>query len=143
MPPQPRWQPLNQIPLIASVVEGMLQHTQEQYDLFKQAEDQPYVLDDALVERAERLYQAQPSDFWLYETQCSRWLADPLITAAQRQRVEAIQTEMVRLKANTLSLLALLKTLKAGTINRIFEKSDLEVGLEFLLGTSPKPRKPK
>jgi len=143
MPPQPRWQPLTQISLIASVVEGMLHHTQEQYALFKQAEDQPYVLDDALVERAERLYQVQHADLWLYETQCSRWLADPAITAAQPQRVAAIQTETVRLKANTLSLLALLKILKAGTINRMMEKSDLEVGLDFLMGIPRKPRKPK
>jgi len=78
-----------------------------------------------------------------YETQCSRWLADPAITAAQRQRVAAIQTETVRLKANTLSLLALLKILKARTINRMMEKSDLEVGLEFLMGGPRKPRKPK
>jgi len=34
--PEPRWQPLQGIPLITDIVQGMLKHTQDQHHLFQQ-----------------------------------------------------------------------------------------------------------
>lgn len=130
--PEPNWQPISQLPLLTSMVDTVLENTEEQYQTFASVKDRPYVLDDDIVNRAIRLYQAQIDDVWFYEEQFSRWLAEPL-TDLQRQEVNRLNAQLPRIKELSQAILELMDEMKDGTINRILEKSDLELGLEFLL----------
>jgi hypothetical protein len=75
---EPNWQPISQLPLLTSMVDTVLENTEDQYQTFVSIKERPHVLDDDIVNRAIRLYQAQIDDVWFYEEQFSRWLAEPL-----------------------------------------------------------------
>lgn len=134
--PEPNWQPISQLPLLASMVDGVLANSEEQHETFAHVRAKPHVLDDEIVNRAINLYQAQLDDLWFYEEQFARWLKAPL-TASQRQEAGALwarlASQLPRIRELSEAILALLDEIKRGTINRILEKSDLELGLEFLL----------
>ncbi|MGB7067409.1 MAG: hypothetical protein WBF55_19905 [Syntrophobacteria bacterium] len=87
-------------------------------------------MDDDIVNRAIKLYQAQIDDLWFYEEQFARWLAEPL-TDSQRQEVSRLNAQLPHLKELSQAILELMDEMKDGTINRIMEKSDLELGLDF------------
>ena len=103
----------------------------------QEARPQPYVLDDATVHRVLQVYTAQQNDLWLYEEQLRRWGALSL-AAAQRQEVERLVSQLARLRQVIAANLALAKELQSGTIERVVAKSDVELGLEFLLRHLPK-----
>ena len=56
------------------------------------------------------------------------------LTASQRGEVERLQDCVRKLQELAESILSLAEELKQGTIERVLRKSDLELGLEFLLG---------
>jgi hypothetical protein len=49
--PSPTWQPLSALPLIGSLIEGMLQEAEEHYQTLQKARPRPHVLDDDTVLR--------------------------------------------------------------------------------------------
>ena len=44
-----QWQPLSKLPLIASMIDGMLADTEEQYQELLEAKPRPHILDDYTV----------------------------------------------------------------------------------------------
>ena len=44
--PQPQWQPITQLSLIARHIDGMLESATEQYETLQLAKPKPFVLDD-------------------------------------------------------------------------------------------------
>ncbi len=54
--PQPTWQPITQLPLIASAIDGMLEAAEEQVILLQQARPKAHVLDDHTVGRVIAVY---------------------------------------------------------------------------------------
>ncbi|MCA9933344.1 MAG: hypothetical protein KC415_05440 [Anaerolineales bacterium] len=125
--------PLSFLPALTEVIIGSLAQTKEQHESFAAARHKPHVLDDALVDRAIRLYEEQLTSIPLHERQLTWWLADE-ITDAQRYQVQDLQTKLPQLRAKTEALLALLAELKQGTIDRIMEMSDEELALKVLRG---------
>lgn len=129
---QANWQPISNLPLIASLVDGTLEDTQEQHQLFLDAVPKPHVLDDYTVQRAQRLCQAQLDDLWFFEEQCRRW-SNQQLSSTQHQEVKRIVAQIGRIRELSQTILGLLAEIRKGTIDRIMEKSDLELGIEFLL----------
>ena len=135
-PPQKRKQirhPMTQLPLFTEQIIGMLTHTEAQYDLFLEACTKPHVLDDATVERAQRAYETQWADMPLFEKQLKWWLSEEL-SVAQRYQVTDLMGKLAALQACNQKILSLLAGLKQGTINRILEMDDEELGRQFLRG---------
>ncbi len=130
-PPQPQWQPITQLALIASHIDGMLEAAQEQYQTLQPARAKPHVLDDYTVGRVTDVFTAQKNDLWLFEEQLKRWAAQSL-TARQRTEVQRLTTQMARLRQVITDILALADELKKGTIEQVLGKSDEEIGLDFL-----------
>ena len=91
------------------------------------------MLDDAIVNRAVKLYEDHLSLIPLHEQQLNWWLSEN-ITDAQRYQVEDLLAKLPTLREKTEELLALLAELKQGTIDRILEMSDEELGWKFLRG---------
>jgi hypothetical protein len=132
---KPRWQPLSLLPVVALMIDEVVQNSEDQHEAFSEARDKPHVLDDATVSRATRLYKAQLEDLRLYEEQLKRWQMQPL-TGDQRREVDRLLGQLPRIKQLSEAILEMLDEIKEGTIDKILAKSDLEVGLEFLLGNS-------
>src|SRR6266702_6536166 len=137
----PQWQPIEKLPLIASLIDGALDATTEQYESLTEAKQQPYSLDDALVNRAIKAFTNQKGDLLTYDEQLTRWKKQRL-TPKQHAEVERLNGQMKKLHKLTSATLALAEELQELTIERLLEKDDAEVGLEYLLGTLGKPQKP-
>lgn len=137
--PQQIRRPISFLPTYTELIIGELAQTEEQYDSFAAAGDRravahnPHVLDDAIVDRAVKLYEDQISFIPLHEQQLNWWLSEN-ITDAQRYQVEDLLAKLPALHEKTEVLLALLAELKQGTIDRILEMSDEELGWKFLRG---------
>jgi len=130
---EPTWQPIEALPMIASLIDDQLEGAQEQYQTLLKAEGRPYVLDDHTVARVSRVYGDTEADLWLYDTQLRRWDQEDL-TSAQRGEVERLKGQMMALHEVVEAILALAERLKGQTIESLMAKSDVEVGLEWLLG---------
>jgi hypothetical protein len=115
------------------MIDGALAETQEQYQTLLEAKPRPHVLDDYTVGRVTKVYGDQRQDVAHYAEQIARWADEPL-TTAQRDEVARLQTQVKKLGEVTAAILSLAQELKAGTIDRLLEKSEVEVGLEFLQG---------
>src|SRR5260370_41691114 len=75
----------------------------------------------------------------LYAEQLRRW-PDQDPSAVKRRELERLEEQNRRLRQVTTAVLALAAELRKGTIDRIMAMSDLELGLQALLGTLPPGR---
>ena len=129
----PQWQPLSMLPVVAQAIGGMLESAEEQQRNLRSVRDRPYVLDDAIVARLLRLYTEQRDDLSVYEEQLQRWQQVPR-TAGQQRELERLRTQLVRLREAIREILLISNDVKSQTRERLLEKDDIEVGLDFLLG---------
>jgi hypothetical protein len=134
--PQPQWQPITQLSLIARHIDGMLESASEQYANLLQAQPKPYVLDDYTIGRVREVFTTQQNDLWLFDEQLRRWQTGQLSTA-QREEVERLVGQMAKLRQVIVDILNLADELKEGTIEKQLAKSDEQLGLEFLLRHFP------
>ena len=135
-PPRVNWQPISALPLITSLIDGLLDETEQQYENLRSCRPQPHVrdvLDDYTVGRVIQVYTDQAGDVGLYAEQLSRWSGLNL-TASQRREVARLSEQIPRIRERISAILALANELKGGTIETVLGKSDLEVGIEFLFG---------
>ncbi len=129
----PHWQPISALPMIASLIDGMVTDTTEQWETLQLAKDRPHVLDSALVERIQRAYSEQLDTSELFKEQLIRWQNEQLSTA-QANEISRLQGQVEKLRTNLSHILGLADEVKEKTIDKILEKDDFELGLDFLLG---------
>jgi transposase len=130
---QVNWQPISQMRLIASMIDTSLNDTREHLGTLTEAKDRPHVLDDATIDRVEQVHAEQMDYVEIYTQQISRWRNEHL-SAAQASELDRMDKQNQRLRALTADILALASELRNGTIERVLEMSDLELGLQYLLG---------
>jgi len=70
---QVKWQPISQLPLIGSMIDGALNDTRDHLQTLTEARGRPHVLDDATVDRVERVHQEQLAFVDIYAEQLRRW----------------------------------------------------------------------
>ena len=128
--PTPEWQPLERLPLIAEMIDG--------YVTLREARQRPHVFDDALVDRIDRVYGDALEMTGLFEQQLRRWRNSGL-TVDQKRDVARLEGQVLCLRRGLTTILALAAEIRQGTIDRVMDKSDLELGLEVLLGIRPPP----
>jgi hypothetical protein len=135
-----QWQPIEKLSLLAKIIDGTLASAYETFAALQQGQQNPYSLDDATVKRASKLFTDQKNGLWEFDEQLARWKAQSL-TPAQQAEVERLQHQMEKLHEQNTAILSLVEELQELTIERLLEKDDAEVGLEYLLGTLGKPQK--
>jgi hypothetical protein len=59
---EPQWQPIEFLPVFVTMIQGMLESSQEQYGSLLQARDRPQILDDHTIQRILKLFTEQ-NDF--------------------------------------------------------------------------------
>ena len=138
--PPPTWRPISWLPTISSAISGGLAAAQEFHSTLDAAWDRPYSLDEDTLARVRRAYREQAEDVELYAEQLRRWQAGSL-SLAQRQEVERLAVQVEEWRREVVAILELVDELNDNTIEALLRKSDLEVGLEALLGREPHRRR--
>ncbi len=129
---EPNWQPISSLPRIATVIDGQLQACRSQHQTLLKAAGQPYTLDDATVARVRRVFGDTADGLAIYDEQLARWNKQPL-ASDQRHEVERLAAQVASLHEVVDQILALGEQLKDQTIETLLAKSDLDVGVEWLL----------
>jgi hypothetical protein len=128
------WQPISQMPLIASMISTSLVETREHLGTLTKAKDRPHVLDDATIDRVEQVHAEQMEFVTIYTQQISRWRAEKP-SPARISELDRMDTQNQQLREVTKAVLDLADDLRQGTIDRVLAMSDFELGLQTLLGT--------
>lgn len=131
MDPKARWQPVSALPELAGIIDGMLRDSQEEHQRLLEAKPRPHELDDYTVNQLARAFTDQAETLGRYEQQLDRWRRLRL-QSDQAFEVDRLKAQLGRLVTLNADILALAQDLKQGTINRVLEKSDAEVGMESL-----------
>lgn len=130
------WHPLTMMPTIAALIDQSIEDTLENLATLNEACTRPGSLDNATVDRIDRLYAEQEEFVAIYAEQIERWrTARP--SPKQRRDLDAMAERNEQLADLTDEVLALAKELREGTIDRIMGMSDLELGLMALMGRRP------
>lgn len=127
------WQPISALPLIASMIDGLLDEVEKQCANLRACRSKPHILDNYTVRRVIDVYTTQSGDVGLYEEQLSRW-RNLNLAPSQRLEVDRLAAQIPTIRERITAILGLAEELKGGTIDTVLAKSDLELGLEFLLG---------
>ena len=136
---QVNWQPISQMPLVASMITASLYDTREHLGTLTKAKDRPHVLDDATIDRVEQVHTEQMEFVDIYTRQISRWRNEKP-SAAQSRELDRMDEQNQQLRGVTADVLALASELRKGTIERVLGMSDLELGLQYLLGRQSSDR---
>ena len=126
------WQPISKMPLIASMIHGALVDTRGYLETLGEARTRPHVLDDATIDRTERVHAEQMEFIDIYAQQISRWRTEKL-SADQTRELDRMEAQNAHLRTVTADVLALAQELRKGTIERVLGMSDIELGLHVLL----------
>ena len=126
------WQPISEMPLIASMIDGALEDAREHMETLTKARTRPHALDDATIDRTERVHTEQMEFVEIYAQQISRWRTENL-SADQARELDRMAAQNGHLRAVTADVLALASELRKGTIQRVLAMSDVELGLHALL----------
>src|SRR5271156_488809 len=94
------WQPISQMPLVASMIDGALNDTADHIQTLTKARTRPHVLDDATIDRVERVHGEQLEFVDIYAEQLRRW-RDEARSAAQRQELDRLEVQNCRLRQVT------------------------------------------
>ncbi len=126
------WQPISEMPLIASMIDGALEDTREHMETLTKAQTGPHVIDDATIDRTERVHAEQMEFVKIYAEQISRWRTET-VSADQARELDRMAAQNGHLRSVTADVLALASELRKGTIERVLAMSDVELGLHTLL----------
>ena len=121
------------MPQVREALDGMEQDTADQIRNFEEGLTKPHVLDDHLMNRAIRLMKERMEFYFLYAEQLSQWSSLDL-DPDRRREVERLIEVNQRVRAGSERAIELCERIKEGTIDRIMEKDDFDLGVEAFLG---------
>ena len=133
---QPNLQPKSMIPTIVTMTNDMVTSSSEQLANFERAKYQPHVLDNAIIVRSLKLYKEQKEQTKVFLEQCSIWRKEDL-TNIESAQVRAIEDNILLLVTLNNQILEILDYCKELTIDKILDKDDMELALDFLSGKLP------
>jgi hypothetical protein len=126
-------QPIAHLPLIAGFIDENLADARSLLEDLKQAKGRPHVLDDATLDRVDEQYSSMAAEnVRMHAWQLARWAALDL-SSPQRVEVERLEAQLKSYKREATRVLKLSQKLREGVIERVLERDDASVGLEFLL----------
>lgn len=129
---QPNWQPIKNMSMITNLIDSQLTDAKEQYITLSEARSKPYVLNDSIVRRTIKVYTEQLDFTQVFEKQLLKWEKEEYLKPIQQTEICRLQEQVKQSYKTLTDILALAEELKMGTIEKVMEKSDLELGIESL-----------
>ncbi|MGH0945403.1 hypothetical protein ACQVTS_30910 [Bacillus mycoides] len=129
---QPNWQPIQNLPIIANLIDGQSSDAKEQYVNLLETLNKPHVLNDAIIQRTIHFYTEQLEFVWIFEEQLSKWKKEERLTPIEQSEIERLQGQVQQLHSILTDILAITEKLKDGTYEKVMAKSDLQLGIESL-----------
>lgn len=129
---QPNWQPIQNLPIIANLIDGQSSDAKEQYVNLLEALSKPHVLNDAIIQRTIHVYTEQLEFVWIVEEQLSKWKKEERLTPIEQSEIERLQGQVQQLHSILTDILTITEKLKDGTYEKVMAKSDLQLGIESL-----------
>ncbi|MEK7019599.1 hypothetical protein [Bacillus sp. FSL R9-9410] len=129
---QPNWQPIQNLPIIANLIDGQSADAKEQYGNLLEARNKPHVLNDAILQRNIHVYTEQLEFIWIFKEQLSKWIKEERLTPIEQNEIERLQGQVQQLHSILTDILALTEKLKEGTYEKVMAKSDWQLGIESL-----------
>ncbi len=118
--------------LFAELLEGHVEDADALHASLESARARPHVLDDATLDRVEQQYTVMEREtIQGYEWQFARW-KHAVLTPAERTGLERTRQLLSDYEGRSARVLAVVAELRSGTIERVLERSDLELGLEVM-----------
>ena len=111
-----------------------LDDTRAHLETLSEARVCPHVLGDATIDRVGQVHTEQLQFVDIYIQQISRWRTEKP-SADQTRELARMEAQNQRLRAVTAEVLALAGELRKGSIERVMGMSDVELGLQALLGS--------
>ncbi|MGH0883384.1 hypothetical protein A6E22_16140 [Bacillus cereus] len=130
--PEPNWQPISALSMIANMIDNQLEDTNEQYTQLLEVNQQPCVLDDYTVCRIIQLHTDQLEFIPIYKKQLEKWQIEVHLTLTQQNEITRLQKQVEQWENVSTDILHLVSILKEKTIEKILSKSDLELGIHSL-----------
>ncbi|MGE6963878.1 hypothetical protein ACQKIW_29135 [Bacillus thuringiensis] len=130
--PEPNWQPISALSMIANMIDGQLEESQEQYTTLLETKQKPHVLDDYTVHRVIQVYTDQLEFLPIYIKQLEKWQTEVSLTLTQQNEIQRLQEQVRQWKQVLTDILDLANKLKEETIEKVMSKSDLELGIQSL-----------
>lgn len=124
---------INMLPLYLEMSQGQFSSSFEQLQYFEACKERPSVLDDDIVNRTIKLHEEQKEYNLLTLEQCRRWrLQRP--SDEELEDIEIVEKYIKKLQQVNKQILFLAYHYKDHTINRILEKEDGELAIDFMMG---------
>lgn len=125
------WQPISEMALIASMIDGALDDTRDHMKTLTEARAKPHVLDDATIDRVDQVHLEQLEFVDIYAQQIRRWRTENPSSDRDRE-LDRMEEQNQQLRIVTAEVLVLARELRRGTIDRIMGMNDAELGLMAL-----------
>ena len=138
---QQEWKPIDFLPVYLTLLRGMLDSNQEQFDVLSKARQKPGVLDDPTIQRFLKLFTEQKEFFWVWEGQIERW-SQLNLDAFHHSMLKELKDDLREIKILNAKILDLVHELEPHTIDRILAKDDGELAMEFLSNPGQDPEFP-
>jgi hypothetical protein len=130
--PEPNWRPISALSLIANMIDGQLEESQEQYTTLLETQKKPHVLDEYTVHRVIQVYTDQLEFLPIYIKQLEKWKTEVSLTLTQQNEIKRLQEQVTQWKQVLTDILNLANKLKEETIEKVMSKSDLELSIQSL-----------
>lgn len=127
------------LPMIGEMLDGQLRDNEVQLETLREGRERPLQLDDATLDHVGRVYREQLHFYGLYKEQLRRWSAGRS-SKRQAAEVERLVGVNERNREVCQAILDLSAELREGTIDRLIEADDAEVGLAALLNLLEPPK---
>ncbi len=127
----PNLQPIAMLATIAELIDGQYMDSLEFVPIAREALARPHMMDDSTVDHMERVYKERVDWIEVYRAQLAYWRSG-LLTAVQRGEVDRLAGVVDADSAVVDEILKAAAVIRAGTIERIMAKSDLELGMDAL-----------
>jgi hypothetical protein len=131
--PQPNWQPISNLRMIVGMIDNQFEDAKEQYKRLLQARSKPHVLDDITIQRIIKAYTEQLDFLWVFEKQIEKWQGESSLTCIQQSELDRVQGDLKQFRKTLMGILNLADELKKGTIEKVLDKSDIELIIEKFL----------
>jgi hypothetical protein len=134
------WYSLSDIFVIKINLINFLTDVKKQYKTFLKAKDNPYSVDDALIDKMYKSVVQQSKDIKLYDEQVQKWLIEAT-KISDKKEIEKLRKIVSELYEINKKLLDICDYLKDKTIDSIMNMDDFELGLQALTGDMLFPKK--